>query len=178
MHWHAPVRCPTCTQAQPFPGLLVPFSPVSPYPPILTPPEVPGPFHLLGLPLRPQCPFPLCPFLQILTEVGGGPGGPGIRGAGRDLACWRPLRGCVGCQLPGVSASPSRSGHPSIPSLASPSSSPFPWGRRQQMSGEGSSVDAVKLGDCCHPEDGARRKWKFNRCLITSPAGHPAPLWG
>lgn len=44
------------------------------------------------------------------------------------------------------------------------------------MSGEGSSVDAVKWGDCCHPEDVARRKLRFNRCLITSPAGRPVPL--
>lgn len=46
------------------------------------------------------------------------------------------------------------------------------------MSGERNSVDAGKWGDCCHPEDLATRKWRFNRCLITSPAGHPAPLLG
>lgn len=46
------------------------------------------------------------------------------------------------------------------------------------MSGEGSSVDAVKWGNCCHPKDVARRKWKFNRCLIISPAGHPVLLSG
>lgn len=46
------------------------------------------------------------------------------------------------------------------------------------MSGERSSVDAGKWGDCCHPEDLARRKWRFNRCLITSPAGPPALLLG
>lgn len=46
------------------------------------------------------------------------------------------------------------------------------------MSGEGSSVDAVEPGDCCYPEHGARRKWKLNRCLITSPAGLPLPLSG
>lgn len=46
------------------------------------------------------------------------------------------------------------------------------------MSGEGNSVDAVKWGDCCHLKDVARRKWKFNRCLITSPTGLPEPLSG
>lgn len=46
-----------------------------------------------------------------------------------------------------------------------------------KLSGEGSSVDVIKWGDLS-PEDGARRKWKFNRCLITSPTGRPAPLSG
>ncbi|KAF3823019.1 hypothetical protein GH733_010455 [Mirounga leonina] len=46
-----------------------------------------------------------------------------------------------------------------------PSGLTSPQGRRQQMSGdERSPVDAVKWGDCCYSEDGARRKWKFNRC--------------
>lgn len=54
----------------------------------------------------------------------------------------------------------------------------FPQGSRRQMSGEGSSVDAVKWGDCCHPGDLARRKWRFNRCLITCPAGPRAVLSG
>lgn len=39
------------------------------------------------------------------------------------------LGGCVGHLCPGVSVDPSRPGQPSIPSLASPSSSPFPLGK-------------------------------------------------
>lgn len=104
-------------------------------------------------------------------------GGPQGLGAGRrDLECWS-LQGRLGQAL-GLSINPSRPGRPSSPSLTLLPLPHFPQGRRQQMSGEGSLVDAVKWGDCCYPEDGARRKWKFNRSLITRPAGRPAPLSG